>query len=124
MIFFCSVVVWSRGEGFTFSIAETKSFTCRGALAPSYPPKCHFCFAAAPNCEIKTANHALSGLYFAPGSSFAISRPALGCVGSLGSPQHARSQEVKVRAPIHLPLDGFQAIDLAFDRTITPRIFQ
>jgi hypothetical protein len=45
--------------------------------------------------------------------------PVLVYVASLRSPQHARPQEVEVSAPMHLPLEGFQAIDLPLYRTIT-----
>jgi hypothetical protein len=38
--------------------------------------------------------------------------------------QHAQLQEVKVSASIHLPLDGFETIDMAFDRSITPPILE
>src|SRR4051812_35642323 len=44
--------------------------------------------------------------------------------GRLRSPYHACSQEVEVRTPIHLPLDGFQTIDLAFHLAVTPRVLQ
>ena len=40
----------------------------------------------------------------------------------LRSMQHALLQKVKVSTAIHLPLDRFEAINMAFDRAITPPI--
>ena len=38
--------------------------------------------------------------------------------------QHALLQKGKVRAAIHLPLDRFEAINMALDRAITPPILE
>ena len=41
---------------------------------------------------------------------------------SLRDMQHTQLQKIKVGASIPLPLDGFETIDMAFDRSITPPI--
>src|SRR5215470_11484229 len=38
----------------------------------------------------------------------------------LRSIQHSQSQEVKVRAPVHLPFEHLQAIDMTFGLAIAP----
>jgi hypothetical protein len=42
----------------------------------------------------------------------------------LSGMQRPKLQEIKIRASIHLPLDGFEPVDMALDRPTTPRILQ
>jgi hypothetical protein len=42
----------------------------------------------------------------------------------LSGMKHAKLQEVKVGASIHLPLDCFETVDMSLDRSITPGILE
>jgi hypothetical protein len=65
----------ARENYFAFPADELKGAGVRRGFGSFPLPEGRFCCAFTPFCDIGTAIHAISDLYFAPGDTLAISGP-------------------------------------------------